>query len=418
MNGIIIIGAGIAGLTLALSLHAKGLRVRVIEAAPNLQPLGVGINIQPYATRVLSELGLLETLQRQAITTQEMVFFNRYGQRIYSLPLGLNAEHDYPQLSIHRGVLQNTLLEAAYERLGPDFLITGHSLLSASQDQHSVKARLRDNSAHGVEREIVCDALIGADGVNSSVYRALYPEGPHITPTGVHMWRGVSVAPKFLSGASMVRVGVPEHGKLVIYPIRDNVNAQGDQLINWVAELDTRLFESLPGFCVKSASDFTQFFASRVFDWLDIPQLLKQTSQPIIQMPMADRDPLPQWRSGRMTLIGDAAHPMVPVGSNGAGQAILDACCLARNLAQHCSIEEAFASYEDARRQHTSAIVLGDRQDLPDQLITEVDSRSKGMPFTSLDSLMSVQEAHRLAIPDYHSVLLSTSAPPRVATPA
>lgn len=404
MNQIIIVGAGIAGLTLAITLHSRGLPVKVFESATQIEPLGVGINIQPYATKVLDELGLLDALSCQSVTTREMVFFNKHGQHIYSLPLGRYANHDFPQLSIHRGLLQLELLKAATKRLGRDFLITGHQFVTLSQDHRSVKASFL-NTATGADHHVRCDALIGADGVNSKVYQALYPHGPRLSKNGVHMWRGVTVAPKFLTGASMVRVGLPSHGKLVIYPIKNDINPQGDQLINWVAELDSTLPENAACDGIEDPKDFIRFFASRTFDWLDIPGLLDQTSGPIISMSMADRDPLPQWRVGRVTLLGDAAHPMVPVGSNGAGQAILDAYCLGTSFAHTVDVEAALSDYESKRRQCTTNIVLGDRRDLPDRLIEEVEKRSNGAPFLDIHDIIKLDEAHALAVPDYQNSL-------------
>ncbi|AOJ84674.1 monooxygenase [Burkholderia savannae] len=402
MKKIVIVGAGIAGLTLALSLHARGLSVKVFEAAPRIEPVGVGINIQPYATQVLHELGLLETLARQSVTTKEMVFFTRHGQRIHSLPLGKYGGHDFPQLSIHRGILQLVLLKAATERLGPDFLVTGHSFISLAQNERSVKAIFSSASTNAGIVNVECNALIGADGVHSNVYRSLYPDGPQAEGNGVLMWRGVTIAPPFLTGASMVRVGVPSHGKLVIYPIRNQVNARGDQLINWVAELDEAVYRDGSNAAPGNDRDFIRFFASRTFDWLDAPNLLERAACPIIAMPMADRDPLPRWQSGRVTLIGDAAHPMVPVGSNGAGQAILDAHCLGKRLAETPDVYEALSIYEHDRRTYTSNIVLGDRLDLPDRLIDEVDRRSNGAPFSDIDDIIERDEASTLALPDYH----------------
>ncbi|WP_126284463.1 flavin-dependent oxidoreductase [Burkholderia stagnalis] len=402
MKQIVIAGAGIAGLTLALSLHARGVAVKVFEAAPRIEPLGVGINIQPYASGVLHELGLLDALADQAVTTREMVFYTQHGQRIYSLPLGKYAHHAFPQLSIHRGMLQLALLNAAFERLGPDFLITGHAFSAFTQDARKVTAEFVDTSTGATVRQVECDALIGADGVNSRIYRQLYPDGPQLAKNGVLMWRGVTIAPPFLTGASMIRIGVPSHGKLVIYPIRNDVNARGDQLINWVAEIDAPLYESIARAHPGSGQAFAECFASRNFDWLDIPGLLAQAAAPVIEMPMADRDPLPRWQSGRVTLIGDAAHPMVPVGSNGAGQAILDAHSLAERLAGATDVVEALSAYEHDRRGYTSNIVLGDRLDLPDRLIEVVDRRSNGTPFAHIDDIIRSDEAGSLAVPDYH----------------
>src|SRR5690242_20857394 len=103
---VLIIGAGVGGLTLALELHRRGIACRVFEAAPEIRPLGVGINLLPHATKALGALGLLPALEKVSIETQEAAFFNRFGQLIYREPLGRRAGYEWPQLSIHRGELQ------------------------------------------------------------------------------------------------------------------------------------------------------------------------------------------------------------------------------------------------------------------------------------------------------------------------
>lgn len=216
------------------------------------------------------------------------------------------------------------------------------------------------------------------------------------------MWRGMTVAPCFLTGATMARVGVPSHGKLVIYPVKNNVNAQGDQLINWVAEIDSEIYKKTEAPALQHKEYLVDFFASRKFDWINIPELIGQSVAPIISMPMMDRDPVERWQSGCITLIGDAAHPMAPVGSNGAGQALLDAYSLSVRLAED-SVEEAFRAYENERRPLTSNIVMTDRQGIPDQLIDIVDRRTGGRAFAKIEEVLSPEEAVRWATPDYQA---------------
>ncbi|WP_340613365.1 FAD-dependent monooxygenase [Xenorhabdus thailandensis] len=403
MSDIIIIGAGISGLTLALAMHSRGMSAKIFESVSRIEPLGVGINIQPYATKVFHELDLLDTLTSSSIITKEMVFFNKYGQKIHSSPLGKNANKEYPQISIHRGILQQTLLNAVKDRLGNDSIITGRKLIKFSQKNTHVNATFINSNNKKEYFHIKCKALIGADGVHSRVYEHLYPNGPRLKSVGVHMWRGVSIHPKFLTGESMVRVGIPSHGKLVIYPIKDNVNSQGDQLINWVAEIDSNICEDALEGDIDSKKYLANFFSSRKFDWLDISNLIENSKEKIISMPMMDRDPLLQWQTGLITLIGDAAHPMVPVGSNGAGQAILDADSLAEMLSKTSKIQDALYYFEKDRREYTSNIVLGDRLDLPDRIIMEVDKRSNGAPFHDISKIISSEEAMKLSVPNYQN---------------
>lgn len=403
MRPVVIVGAGIAGLTLALVLHSRGIAARVFESAMTIEPLGVGLNIQPYACRILRALGLLRRIAEQAVTPREMLFFNRFGQKIHAVPLGEFGGHDCPQLSVHRATLQSTLLQAARERLGADFLTTGHTFVSLTQSGADLAAVFLDRRSGHRRVSLNCDALIGADGVHSSVYRTLFPDGPALTHQQVHMWRGVTAAPQFLGGCRMIRVGLPAYGKLVAYPIRDGVTPQGHQLINWVAEVATDRLAGMTDDEMTDNHSFIRFYARQRFDWLDLPALLAGARGPVLSLPMMDRDPLPHWRVGRVTLIGDAAHPMLPVGSNGAGQAIVDADSLGRHMATAPTVEEAMRRYEAERRPVTTDIVLGDRADLPDQIIKLVDDRTGGRPFKNIRDVISDDEARRLASPRYHA---------------
>ena len=146
------------------------------------------------------------------------------------------------------------------------------------------------------------------------------------------MWRGTTVHPPFLSGASMLRAGWLATGKLVAYPIRENADGNGSQLVNWLAEVEGPERAQRDWTRRGELDDFIGHFEDWHFDWLDVPALFRG-AQEVLEYPMVDSDPLPWWTSGRVTLLGDAAHPMVPRGSNGSAQAILDARALATLLA-------------------------------------------------------------------------------------
>ena len=224
---IIVIGGGIGGLTTALALHAAGIEAELFEAAAEVRPLGVGINLQPHAVRELTELGLADRLAATGIATREFVYANRFGQEIWAEPRGLAAGYRWPQYSIHRGRLQALLWEAARERLGAPRLSTGRRLVGFEQDEGGVTARFADGgTARG-------DALIGADGIHSAVRAAFFPgEGPPKW-NGCILWRAVSLAPPFRTGASMVQAGHRDQ-KFVCYPI--GRAADGRAEINWIAE--------------------------------------------------------------------------------------------------------------------------------------------------------------------------------------
>jgi 5-methylphenazine-1-carboxylate 1-monooxygenase len=388
---IAIVGAGIGGLTLALELHAAGIPCRVYEAAPELRPLGVGINILPHATAVLAELGALERLEAIAVETRESSFYNRFGQHIYTEPAGRYAGYPTPQLSIHRGHLQLVLAEIVRERLGADAIVGDHQCVGIEQGSSgaSVTARFR-SAATGQPRDSVAgSAVIGCDGVHSVVRKQFHPDKGAPRYSGVLMWRGTTVSRPFLSGATMVRAGWLRDGKLVVYPIRDNPD--GTQLINWVAEIERPYSGDRDWGRPGDPADFAPAFADWTFDWLDVPALLRN-ADPVLEYPMVDQDPLESWTVGRSTLLGDAAHPMVPRGSNGAGQAILDAQALRRALQTEKDIPTALLAYEADRRPKTSAVVLTNRATPPDAILKEVWERTGDKPFRHIDDVITPTE--------------------------
>jgi 2-polyprenyl-6-methoxyphenol hydroxylase-like FAD-dependent oxidoreductase len=390
MDDIIIVGAGIGGLTLGLSLQSAGIPCRIYESAAEIRAVGVGINLLPHATKELAALGLEAALARVAVTTRDATFFNRFGQLIYQEPLGIAAGYDHPQFSIHRGDLQMVLLDAFRARAGGDRLVVNHHCVAVDQDEAGVSVTFSDGP-NGANRSIVRGrAAVACDGINSAVRKQLFPGEGEPRYSGVNMWRGVTRWKPILSGASMVRAGWLSHGKMVIYPIHP-VAENGLQLINWVAEIETPIYRKRDWNRPGSLDDFIGAFADWHFDWLDVPALIRAADS-VLEFPMVDQDPLPRWSFGRVTLLGDAAHPMVPRGSNGAGQAILDTRVLTASLLENQDPVAALASYEKQRLDATTRVVLTNRTNPPDAILREVFERTHDQPFGAIDDVISRDE--------------------------
>ena len=353
-----IVGGGIGGCALALSLDAAGVPdVQVYEASAEFRELGVGINVLPHAARELIELGLGHQLDALAIRTGELSYHNRFGQQIWVEPRGLAAGYRWPQWSVHRGRLLGVLARAVEERLGEGCVRFGSRIDPTDLDT------------------IDADVVVAADGIHSAMRTLVAPdEGPPLW-NGVTMWRGVSEMPAFLGGRRMVMAGRLWE-RVVAYPIVDLDD--GRQLVNWVAEKRTDDGRPMPRQDWTAEADLDEplsVFADYRFDWLDVPAMLSAATS-VLRYPMADRDPLPIWRHGRMTLLGDAAHPMYPVGSNGASQAIIDARVLARELVLQSSVDVALDAYEAQRLPATAAVVLSNRKAGPERCMEIVAERA------------------------------------------
>ena len=385
MKSVLIIGGGIGGLTLALSLHQAGVPCRVFEAAPEVKPLGVGINLLPHGMRELTELGLQDRLAATSVETRELCFYNRFGQFIFKEPRGRFAGYDWPQLSIHRADLHEVLLGGVRERLGSDAVVLNMKFSSWEEENDGIKVQFQNGIA------VRGSCAIGCDGIHSTARKLLFPgEGPPASQ-GINMWRGVTRMKPFLTGASMAVAGWLEVGKMVVYPIRDELDAEDRQLVNWVAEIQSPRNVVQDWNLGGKIEHFYPTFRDWRFEWLDVAAMIRAADH-VLEYPMVDRDPLPYWTRGRVTLLGDAAHPMYPRGSNGAGQAILDARTLAGCMKRFNDIPEALKAYEKARLKAANDLVLVNRANPPDAILREVWKRSGDRPFKSIDDIISNTE--------------------------
>jgi len=386
-----IIGGGIGGLATALMLHARGIDCEIYEQSDAVRELGVGINTLPHAIRELAELGLLDRLDAVAVRTYELFYTNRFGQEIWREPRGTDAGYEYPQFSVHRGRLQAVIYDAVRSRLGESRIHTGHRLSAFTQDDAGVTAYFFDrNGSHRATAR--ADVLVGADGIHSAVREALYPnEGP-ARWNGSMLWRGAIDWPQFLTGRSMVIAGGMA-AKLVIYPIAEG-SRPNHRLTNWavlvkIAEPGVpprkedwsrlgRLEELMP---------HVQRFR---IPYVDAKALI-EASPEFWEYPLCDRDPLPRWSHGRVTLLGDAAHPMYPVGSNGASQAILDARCLADRLVGAEHPWHALWTYEQERLPMTAQVVRMNRKGGPEGVIDAVEERAPD-GFSNVDDVLPFEQ--------------------------
>ncbi|MEC8667133.1 MAG: flavin-dependent oxidoreductase [Pseudomonadota bacterium] len=389
---VLIAGAGIGGLTTALMLHARGIPVQIYEAAREVREVGVGINVLPHAIKELANLGLLEALDKVGVRTRKLSYLTKQGQEVWTELRGMHAGHDVPQFSIHRGRLQKVIYDAVIDRLGPDAIRTGRRLSSFIQDESGVTAHFTDSVLGDAGETHRAEVLICADGIHSAGRRHFYPNEGAPSWQGVVMWRGAAEWPVWEDGESMA-IGGGLGGKFVLYPIAPAV--KGKQLMNWVVNVrikDPAVSTPPPDNWSRQVSlaDVLPHALRFHVPGMDIGGLVKKTPT-IFEYPMADRDPLPRWTFGRVTLLGDAAHPMYPVGSNGASQAILDARCLADALAKAEHPRAALWQYEKDRLPKTAEVVRTNRIGGPERVIDEVEKLAPA-GFKTVDHVLSYED--------------------------
>ena len=391
---IAIVGGGIAGLSFALGLHKRGIDCDVFEAVTDIKEIGVGITLLPHAMRELAELGLQDALEAVGIENLESVFYTQHGQYVYKEARGRHAGYTLPEIGIHRGKLHRILFDAAVSRLGADKVHTGMRCSAFSQNDNGVEIEF-SNAHTQTSLKVQAQIAVACDGVNSVVRAQMHPQDA-LCFAGINTWRGVTVHPPILTGKSYLRIGTVEVGKMVIYPIIDNVDGKGNQLINWVAELQKPNAAMNdwnrpgdPAVCAEIFKDWT-------FDFLNVPELILKADK-VFEYPMVDKNALPFWTQGRVTLMGDAAHPMYPRGSNGSAQALIDARTLADQLAQHTDPQKALKAYEVLRLAPTAKVVETNRNVPPDFIIMKAQELSGGKPFRHIDDLITQDELRQIS---------------------
>jgi 5-methylphenazine-1-carboxylate 1-monooxygenase len=392
---VIVVGGGIGGLSLALSLHQAGITVRVYESVRDPLPLGVGINLQPTAVRELTELGLADALARIGIATQRLSYYNKFGQLIWSEPRGLSAGYKWPQYSMHRGQLQMLLLRAVRERIGSGNVHSGLRLISFAQKPDGVSATFNGGgSAASVTDE--ADILVGADGIHSTVRRQLYPDEGEPRFARQVLWRGVTDAEPFLGGATMIIAGHFDQ-RIVVYPMGRGAQAN-HSLTNWVCQMAVpdRVLPREDWNRRTDKAPLLAAFAAWRWPWLDMPGLIRNTPD-VYEFPLVDRDPVQAWSFGRVTLIGDAAHPMHPTGSQAGSQAIVDARALTAALLATADPMQALARYDAERRPAMNEVTLRNRRFGPEAAMQLAEERAPD-GFDRIEDVVSRQELEAVVV--------------------
>ncbi len=394
---VLIVGAGIGGLTAALCLHARGHAVQIYESVSSIKPLGVGINLLPHAIQVLEGVGLLTELLASGIETQQLYYFNKFGQQIWQEPRGLGAGLPCPQVSIHRGELQMILFAAVQKRLGTHAIRMGCTVTRTQSGGEGATLWYAD--AAGDEHSASGCAIVAADGIHSKVRAQFYPDEGMPLWNGAILWRGLTRTGPFLDGRSMFMAGHQDQ-KFVAYPVDQDAYAAGESMTNWIAELRfeaTALSEREDWNRSGDFSTFAPAFADWQFPWLDIAALIEAADH-CYEFPMVDRDPVERWSFGAVTLLGDAAHPMYPIGSNGASQAILDARALTDALHDYSAdVAAAFRRYESERLPATAAIVHANRGNGPEQVMQLAQQRAP-QGFDDIEDVVPLAERQAIAV--------------------
>jgi 5-methylphenazine-1-carboxylate 1-monooxygenase len=394
MVRVLIAGGGIGGLAAALHLRRVGHEVEVFEAAPEIRELGLGVNIQAHGVRDLAAVGLLDAIKGNSCPVSELSYYNKHGQKIWAEPRGIAAGYDYPQAAINRGRLQGILLEAVLSEIGADRVHSGHRVVDFEQDQAGVTVNFVGPDGKPL-RTVTGDVLVGADGIHSTVRKKFYPDEGLPVFGGQIMWRGIARTKPFFDGRSMIMAGHRDQ-KIVAYPVDPEIGPDGLININWVAE-DT-IADKMPPRedwnKQASVSDVAARFTNWRFQWLDVPGLIA-AAPTCYEFPKVDRDPIPRWAFGRITLLGDAAHPMHPAGSNGATQAIVDAPALAQALSRHPGTSDALLAYETERRGPIAELVRINRERMgPESVMILAEQRAPN-GFTNVLDVLTQEELER-----------------------
>jgi 2-polyprenyl-6-methoxyphenol hydroxylase-like FAD-dependent oxidoreductase len=389
---VLIAGGGIGGLATALTLQQIGVPCVVFESVREMRPLGVGINLQPNAVRELNDLGItLDDLDRVGLPAKEWTLVGLNGNDIYSEPRGLLAGYHWPQYAVHRGGFHLLLHEKVVERIGPETVKLGSRVTGYRKKPEGGVSALVEH-ADGSTSEANGALLVGADGIHSAIRAQMHPDQPPIHWGGAVMWRGTTWGKPIRTGASFVGLGTHRQ-RMVFYPISRPDPRTGLSIINWIAEVtmdNSEGWKQAGWFRQVAIGDFVHHFDGWVWDWLDVPALLRDADS-AFENPMIDRDPIPTWRDGPVVLMGDAAHPMYPTGSNGGSQAIVDARVLGACMVDHGVTPQALAAFDAKLCGPIGQVVLRNRGAGPFGLLNMVDERCGGR-FDNIDDVIPPQE--------------------------
>lgn len=402
MLDIVIIGAGPAGLAAALRLHQQGFRPRLFEAVAEIKPLGVGVDIKPYAVKELTELGLYEAFVDISVDAKESVFYTGHGQQIFAEACGTYMGYEHDQRFVHRGHLQMMLYKAVQERLGAEAITLGTRCTRFEQDDQGVTLHFDTQHNPDAPATVRADVVIGVDGIRSAIRAQLLPDSSRSHFSGLTLYRGVTVMPPFKTGGSILHIGDPvRQGTLIVYPIQENVDGQGNQLVNWVIEQNEKPQSEEDWNQTTGVKEIENVFADCQLDFLDVSAMIRNARECYL-FPLIDHDPLPQWSFGRVTLLGDAAHAMYPRGGNSVCQAFVDARVIADKLTTITDPVVALKAYEQERREKVNWLVLASRGEGPEVVRRIVEERSGGQPFADIEAIFPHEEALSI-FSEYHA---------------
>ncbi|GAA1915583.1 flavin-dependent oxidoreductase [Microbacterium aoyamense] len=400
MTDIAIVGAGPGGLITALRLHQQGIPPTIYETVPELKPLGVGVDIKTVGTKELDDLGLLEEFRSISVDAEDSIFYNHFGQEIYAEKCGVHMGYLHEQRFVHRGILQMMLFRTVLERLGEDAVVLGARVERYEQDADGVTLHIehRDGRTEQVRHE----AVIAADGIKSAVRRQMHPNQAEPEFSGITMWRGTTLREPIRGGHTILHLGDPRISTMIIYPIAENFEGSGKDLINWVVETNGE--ETIEDWNqVADPEEIIPAFDTLKLPFLDVQQLIRE-SREVYLFPLIRHFPLDTWVDGRVVLLGDAAHAMYPRGGNGITQAMLDARVLTEKLVELEDPAQAFAAYDDARRAIVNRIADNMRGEGYEVIRRMVAERTDGKPFDDIEDVLPLAEADEI-FSKYHALV-------------